>query len=114
MKIKTSHVLAGSLCFSLMALAPVHAAVDAAAAEELMEANKCFKCHSATKNGKGPSMKKIAAKYKGKPEGEEKAIKNMTSGNKVKLDDGTEEEHKIIKTRDPAKLKNVAQWILSH
>lgn len=114
MKIKTFHVLAGSLCFALTALTPVHAAVDPAAAEELMEANKCFKCHAATKNGKGPSMKKIAAKYKGKPEGEEKAIKNMTSGNKVKLDDGTEEEHKVIKTRDPAKLKNVAQWILSH
>lgn len=114
MKINTFHVLAASLCVALAALTPVHAAVDAAAAEELMEANKCFKCHAATKNGKGPSMKKIAAKYKGKPEGEEKAIKNMTSGNKVKLDDGTEEEHKIIKTRDPAKLKNVAQWILSH
>lgn len=114
MNITTTHVLAGSVCFALLALSPVHAAVDAAAAEELMEANKCFKCHAVSKNGKGPSLKKIAAKYKGKPEGEDKAIKNMTSGNKVKLDDGTEEEHKIIKTRDPAKLKNVAQWILSH
>ena len=113
MKIKTIDVLAGSLCFAFMALTSAHAAVDAAAAEELMEANKCFKCHAVAKNGKGPSLKKIAAKYKGKPEGEEKAINNMTSGNKVKLDDGTEEEHKIIKTRDPAKLKNVAQWILS-
>ncbi|MCM2308931.1 MAG: c-type cytochrome [Sulfuritalea sp.] len=114
MKTTTSLLLTGTLYLALAASTPVHAAVDAAAAEELMEANKCFKCHAATKNGKGPSMKKIAAKYKGKPEGEEKVIKNMTSGNKVKLDDGTEEEHKIIKTRDPAKLKNVAQWILSH
>jgi cytochrome c len=113
MKIKTIDVLAGSLCFALMALTPARAAVDAAAAEELMEANKCFKCHALEKNGKGPSLKKIAAKYKGKPEGEEKAIKNMTEGKKVKLDDGTEEEHKIIKTRDSAKLKNVAQWILA-
>jgi len=114
MKIKTISLFAGSLCLSMALLTPAHAEVDAAAAEELMEANKCFKCHSVAKNGKGPSLKKIAAKYKGKPEGEEKAIKNFTSGNIVKLDDGTEEEHKIIKTRDPAKLKNVAQWILSH
>ena len=113
MKPTISLLLAGSLFAGVAALTPVHAAVDAAAAEELMEANKCFKCHAVAKNGKGPSLKKIAAKYKGKPEGEEKAIKNMTEGKKVKLDDGTEEEHKVIKTRDLAKLKNVAQWILS-
>jgi len=113
MKPTISLLLAGSLFAGLAALTPVHAAVDAAAAEELMEANKCFKCHAVAKNGKGPSLKKIAAKYKGKPDGEEKAIKNMTTGIKVKLDDGTEEEHKVIKTRDQAKLKNVAQWILS-
>jgi len=114
MKTIATLLLGGSLFVALAGLTPVHAAVDAAAAEEMMEANKCFKCHAVSKNGKGPSLKKIAAKYKGKPEGEEKAIKNMTTGNKVKLDDGTEEEHKIIKTRDAAKLKNVAQWILSH
>ena len=114
MKKTTTSLLTGTLLFALAGLTPAYAAVDAAAAEELMEANKCFKCHAVAKNGKGPSLKKIAAKYKGKPEGEEKAIKNMTEGKKVKLDDGTEEEHKIIKTRDVAKMKNVAQWILSH
>lgn len=114
MKTTISLLLSGSLLYALSALTPVHAAVDAAAAEALMEANKCFKCHAVAKNGKGPALKKIADKYRGKPEGEDKAIKNMTTGNKVKLSDGTEEEHKIIKTRDPAKLKNVAQWILSH
>ena len=113
MKKTVTGLLSSTLILAFAGLAPAHAAVDAAAAEELMEANKCFKCHAVEKNGKGPSLKKIAAKYKGKPDGEEKAIKNMTSGNKVKLDDGTEEEHKIIKTRDVAKLKNVAQWILS-
>lgn len=58
-------------------------------------------------------MKKIAAKYKGKADGQEKVIKNITTGPKVKLDDGSEEEHKIIDTKDPAALKNVADWILS-
>jgi cytochrome c len=38
----------------------------------------------------------------------------MTKGGKVKLDDGSEEEHKVVETKDPKALKNMAQWILSH
>lgn len=89
------------------------AGVDDAAAQALAKKNDCFKCHAIDKSKKGPSLKKIAAKYKGKPDGEEKAIKNMTTSPKVKLEDGTEEEHKIIDTKDPKELKNLAQWILS-
>jgi cytochrome c len=97
----------------LGATLPAHA-FDAEAAKALSKKNECTKCHSPDKEKKGPSLKKIAAKYRGKADGEEKTIKNMTTGNKVKLDDGTEEEHKIIDTKDPAALKNLAQWILSH
>jgi cytochrome c len=87
--------------------------IDADAAMALAKKNDCFKCHAIEKTKKGPSYKKIAAKYKGKPDGEEKAIKNFTTGPKVKLEDGTEEEHKIIDTKDPIAMKNLAQWILS-
>ena len=103
----------GAAAFSLMAMAPAHAAIDADAAQALAKKNDCFKCHAVDKTKKGPSLKKIAAKYKGKPDGQEKAIKNMTTGPKVKLEDGTEEEHKIIDTKDTAQLKNLADWILS-
>ncbi len=89
------------------------AAVDGAAAQSLAKKNDCFKCHAIDKTKKGPSYKKIAAKYRDKPDGEEKAIKNMTTGPKVKLEDGSEEDHKIIDTKDPTELKNLAQWILS-
>jgi len=89
------------------------AAVDEEAAKALAKSNDCFKCHAIDKTKKGPSYKKIAAKFKGKADGEEKAIKNMTTGPKVKLEDGTEEDHKIIDTKDPKQLKNLAQWILS-
>ena len=92
---------------------PVAQAVDADAAQALAKKNECLKCHAIDKEKKGPSFKKIAAKYKGKADGEEKAIKNMTTGPKVKLDDGTEEEHKVINTKDPAALSNLAQWILA-
>ena len=91
---------------------PALAAVDADAAQALAKKSDCFKCHAIDKSKKGPSMKKIAEKYKGKADGEEKAIKNMTSSQKVKLDDGTEEEHPVIKTKDNAAIKNLAQWML--
>ncbi len=112
MKVKAFQLLTGSVFLALAGLTPVHAAVDAAA-QALAKKNDCFKCHAIDKTEKGPSYKKIAAKYKGKPEGEQKAIDNMTKGYKVKLEDGTEEDHKIIETKDLKEQKNLAQWILA-
>jgi cytochrome c len=89
-------------------------ALDAEAAKALVKDNECTKCHAVDKEKKGPSYRKIAAKYKGKPDGEDKAIKSMTTGPKVKLEDGTQEDHKIIDTKDAAAIRNVARWILSH
>lgn len=87
---------------------------DEGAAKALAKKNDCFKCHAVDKTKKGPSYKKIASKYKGKEaEGEQKIMKNITTGPKVKLEDGTEEDHKIIDTKDPAELKNLIQWILA-
>lgn len=98
---------------ALFASSPV-LAVDADAAKALAKKNDCFKCHAVDKTKKGPSYKKIAEKYKGKEaEGEQKMLKNITTGPKVKLEDGTEEEHKIIDTKDQAELKNLLQWILA-
>ena len=113
MKIKTSLLLTGSLLVALAGMAPAHAAVDEAAAQSLAKKNDCFKCHAIDKTKKGPSYKKIAAKFKEKKLGEKDAIKQMTMGYKVKLEDGTEEEHKIIDTKDPKELSNLAQWIMS-
>jgi len=103
------------LFFAVFGLVPARAlAVDAAAAEALMKSNKCNKCHSPEKERSGPSLKKISARYKGNPDGEQQIIKTITTGPTVKSEDGSEEEHMIIKTKDPAELKNLAQWILSH
>ena len=113
MKTKLAFLVTVSLFFALAGLAPAHAAVDEAAAQALAKKNDCFKCHAVDKTKKGPSYKKIAAKYKEKKLGEKEAIKQMTTGPKVKLEDGTEEEHKNIETRDAAELSNLAQWILS-
>lgn len=88
-------------------------AIDADAAKALAKRNDCFKCHAIDKTKKGPSYKKISAKYKGKADGESKLIKNFTTGPKVKLEDGTEEDHKVIDTKDMNEMKNLANWILS-
>jgi cytochrome c len=111
---KFSFSLVGaSLVLALTSLVPVHAAVDADAAQALFKKNECTKCHSVDKTKSGPALKKIAAKYKGKADAQEKLIKHMTTGPKVKNDEGTEEEHKIINTKDSAVLKNLSDWILA-
>jgi cytochrome c len=89
---------------------PVLAQVDA---EEIFKENDCHKCHHATKAKKGPSLAKIAAKYKEKKLDEKEAIKHMTAGQKVELDDGTKEDHKIIDTKDVAVQTAVAKWMLT-
>jgi cytochrome c len=94
---------------SLFLAVPAVAQVDP---EAVFKENDCHKCHNATKEKKGPSLKKIAAKYKEKKLDEKEAIKHMTSGKKVKLEDGTEEEHKIIDTKDVKVQTAVAKWML--
>lgn len=103
---------ATALCF---ATPFVHAA-DEEAAKALARQNNCFKCHAIEKDKDGPAWKKVAEKYKGKPDAETHLINHVTSGEKAKFPDGHEEEHKIVKTsppKDMAQIKNLVDWILS-
>ena len=111
MKLTSSLLVTGLLSLALAGSA--FAAVDEDAAKALAKRNDCFKCHAVDKTKKGPSYQKIAAKFKGKADAEEKIMKNITTGPKVKLEDGTEEDHKIIDTKDPKELKNLIDWIRS-
>jgi len=97
----------------LASLTPAHAAVDAAAAQALFKDNECTKCHAVDKEKKGPSLKKIAEKYKGKADGQAKAIKNFTSGGMVKTSDGKEVEHKVLDSKDLKAQQNLADWMLA-
>jgi cytochrome c len=110
---KLTKTLLAAALLSAGLLGSALAAVDEDAAKATGKRNDCFKCHAVDKTKKGPSYKKIAAKYKGKADAEEKIMKNITTGPKVKLEDGTEEEHKIIDSKDPKELKNLIDWILS-
>lgn len=88
-------------------------AADAAAAEKLARQEGCLRCHGIERGKDGPAYKEIAAKYKGKADSESKLVSHLTSGRKVKFEDGHEEDHKIPKTKDEAQIKNLIQWILS-
>lgn len=111
MRLLSSIGLAVALAFG--ATTAVYAAVDADAAQALMKKSDCFKCHAVDKDKKGPSYKKIASKHKGKADAEDKLVKAVTTNPKVKLDDGTEEEHKALKSTDAAAIKNVVLWVLA-
>ncbi len=101
-----------TLLMAASATVPAYA-VDAVAAEAMVRQNGCFKCHSIDKKKDGPPYREVAAKYKGKADAEARLTTHITTGEKAKFPDGHEEEHKIIKTKDPAEIKNVVQWILS-
>jgi len=113
MKKLSLSLIGGAALLALTACLPANAAVDADAAQALFKKEECAKCHSVDKTKSGPALKKIALKYKGKAEGQDKVIKQITTAPKVKNEDGAEEEHKVINTKDPVALKNLADWILS-
>lgn len=89
------------------------AEIDADAAKKLAKRSDCLNCHAVDKTKIGPAYKKVALKYKGKADGEEKLTKFITTGPKVKLEDGTEMTHIIIGTTDKSEIKNLVNWILS-
>lgn len=92
------------------------AAVDEEAAKALLRQNNCLKCHAVDKDKDGPAYKKVAAKYKGKSDAEQRLIQHITSGEKAKFPDGHEEEHKVVRTspaKDMAQIRNLVQYILA-
>ena len=100
------------LAAGLMTASFAYAAVDADAAQAIMKKSDCFKCHAIDKKKDGPPYKEVAKKYKGKADAEDKLTKHITLSPMVEID-GKKEEHKSIKTKDAAEIKNLVQWILS-
>lgn len=88
-------------------------AADADAAKALARQSNCFKCHGIEKGKDGPAWKDVASKQRGKADAEATLIKHITTGPKVKFPDGHEEEHTIVKSKNPDEIKNLVDWILS-
>jgi len=108
---------AACAAFSFAAIALVMSgealAVDAAAAQALARQNNCFKCHAVDKKKEGPAWKDVAAKMKSDKDAEAKLTKHLTTGPKVKFEDGHQEDHPVLKSKSPDDTKNLVQWILS-
>lgn len=105
--------LSAGLFLLFGAVGPSLAQVDADAALALAKRNDCFKCHAIDKTKKAPAYKRISARLRSKPDAVETIIEHITAGSMVELEDGSDEQHKIVDTRDPAELGNLARWILS-
>ena len=72
------------------------------ASEELAKANGCTTCHDATKKKMGPSVKDIAAKYKGNAGAADTLVANLKAG---------KGGHPEVKASD-ADLKAIVGWML--
>jgi cytochrome c551/c552 len=72
--------------------------------EDLIEANACGKCHTATSTKKAPSFASIAEKNKGNADAQAKMVQMLKTG-------GTD-DHKTIKASDDD-LKAVVAVVMS-
>ncbi len=103
----------GAVCASIV-VTTASAAVDVDAAKKFARRNHCFKCHSVDRKEKdGPTYKSVAEKYRGKADAENVLLTHLSSGAKVKLRDGHEEEHRILENRNTKEIDNLIKWILS-
>ena len=99
---------------SLYTLAATIAAVAlsgtafAGSAEDIVTAEKCNKCHTATTTKKGPSWASVAKKYQGNADAPAKIFAQLKNGGKV----GDEDDHKKIAASD-ADIKAVVELVLA-
>lgn len=87
------------------------AAADAEKANAYGKKNDCFKCHHPEKTKKGPSYKKISQEIAAKGKTDAQLFEHLTTGKKVKLEDGTEEDHKALPKSEKADIDNMIAWI---
>jgi cytochrome c len=108
---------AATVCGALVAGFSAGAlAADETAARDLARQSNCFKCHAIDKKKEAPAWKDVAEKYRkaGDPaKAQARLVTHITSGEKAKFEDGHEEDHPIVKSKDQAQIKNLIDWILS-
>lgn len=93
-------------------------AVGAAHADQkLVEAKQCLGCHAIEQDGAAPAFKRIAARWKGRPEAEGMIVKTILQGsagtggphwNKATMPD--QKERPLV---SEAEARQLAAWILA-
>jgi cytochrome c len=82
---------------------------DVTAAQSVFSANGCTNCHDASSRVVGPSLKEIAARYKGKKVSAEVA-KRIIEGSEGRWGDMAHPSNAAL---DPADAALLARWILA-
>jgi cytochrome c len=100
------------LAAALGSPARASAAVDEADAKALLKASKCLTCHSVDKKKDGPAYKEVASEYRDDPEAQQKIVDWLSSEHDIEID-GEEDTHPMAKTKDVARIGNLAAWVLS-
>ena len=81
---------------------------QAATGEEIIVAQKCNKCHTATTTKKAPSYASVATKYKGNANAAGILFKGLKVGGKM----GDEDDHKKLEVSDD-EIRAVVAAVLS-
>jgi cytochrome c len=81
---------------SALALTASVGLAHAATGEEVISAQKCNKCHTATTTKKAPSFASVAAKYKTNATAAATLFKGLKAGGKM----GEEDDHKKLEVSD--------------
>jgi cytochrome c len=110
---RTPFLICAVLSLAALAAAGAAQALTADDAQTLARQSGCFKCHAVDKKKDAPAYRDVAAKYAGNKDAEAKLTHHITSGERVKFEDGHEEDHKIVKSKDPVAIKNLVDWILA-
>lgn len=92
---------------------PGAAALDVLAAQALSRQSGCLQCHSIYQEKLAPAWKDVAAKYHSQPDAAQKLRTHVTTGRKVKLKNGEEDDHPVVKTSDAKRIDNLVAWILA-
>lgn len=102
-----------ALAAGLLAATPASAALDVIGAQNLSRQSGCLECHSVYQKKLGPAWKDVAVKYHAEAGASQKLYAHVTTGRKARLDDGSVQDHPIVKTSDPRRIQNLVDWILA-
>jgi len=91
-----------SIVIAVVAVAAIAASGLANAQEALAKSSGCMTCHDMTTKKIGPSIKDIAAKYKGKADAEATLVTKLT----------TAKGHPEVKA-SPDDVKALVKWVLA-
>lgn len=105
-----SLVIAGLVAWPLGAFA---ADFDKRMAQRTLKQNKCFNCHSVTREKDGPSFQSVAENFQDHPDARQALFDHLTKSPTITVK-GKEEAHTSFKTDDAAEIMNVIDWILSN